>query len=489
MNRETSSPTAALRMPDWLERQAATRPGHAAVEIAGRAISFADLAARVGRTASRLAGSGAQKRIGCVLGNGLPLIEVVLSCLRSGRTAVLFDPRLSEGELQRLIDATDTSMIVCDRDHTEATRAVAPDRRVLPWDELSETVARPVAATGIDLSSEAVVIFSSGTGGRSRPIPLTAGNFLWSALSGAARIGSHPEDRWLACLPMSHVGGLSILLRSVLLGTTMLVHERFEMRAVLRALAEDGASLVSLVPTTLARLLEGGAPITAPRLRCALIGGAGAPVESLQDARAQGLEVCPTYGATEACSQIATLAPGGEFVETGFVGAPLLHTHVRVVGPRGEALAHGEEGALEILGPTVSPSAGGETGWFRSGDIGRLDEAGRLTVLGRRDDVIVTGGENVSPSEVEAVLLGIDSIAEVAVGPVADPRWGQAVAAWVVPAAGCAVEIEALRERCAPLLAPHKRPRKLTVMDSLPRTSLGKLRRAELPGIDRRKEK
>ncbi len=489
MRREESVsalPMAVPRMPDWLERQAATRPGHTAVLVGDRAISFAALAARVGQTAARLDGAGAEKKVGFVLGNGLPLVELVLACLRSGRTAVLFDPRLGEAELRRLADATDVPTMVCGVDLQETTRAVAAGRSVLLWEDLCAKAARPTAAPGIDLSSEAVVIFSSGTGGRSRPISLTAGNFLWSALSGAARLGSHPDDRWLACLPMSHVGGLSILLRSILLGTTMILHERFDVGAVRRSLSEEGTSLVSLVPTTLARLLEGEAPIGAPRLRCALIGGAGASMETLEKARSQGLEVCPTYGATETCSQIATLAPGEDFVEAGFVGAPLLHTSVRVAGPSGEILAHGQEVTLEIFGPTVSPSAAGEGGWFRSGDVGRLDDAGRLTVLGRRDDVIVTGGENVSPSEVEAVLLGIDTIAEVAVGPVSDPRWGQAVAAWVVPAAGCSVELEAVRESCAPLLAPHKRPQRLTVMDALPRTALGKVRRAELPGIDRR---
>jgi O-succinylbenzoic acid--CoA ligase len=265
------------------------------------------------------------------------------------------------------------------------------------------------------------------------------------------------------------VGGLAVLLRSAIAGTTVVLHPRFDAAAVVHALLRDRITMVSLVPTMLARVLDrlDGRP---PALRCVLVGGAGAPPHLLAAARAQGLPVAPTYGLTEAASQVATLAPGEPADEPGDVGAPLWPTEVRIA----------DDGEILVRGPTVAPACVAADGWLHTGDAGRLSPGGRLVVRGRRDDVIVTGGENVDPAEVEAALARHPLVAEVAVAGRPDPEWGQAVVAWVVPRGGARLTLAELREACRPWLAPYKLPRRLILVDALPRTASGKVRRQAL---------
>lgn len=470
-----------LSPTDWLQRQAAARGAHAAVVVGDAAVSFAALDERVSGRAAALGTLRPTSRVGVFLENGLELIETVLACLRLGRPAVLFDARLSLEELRKLAGSTLPGVIVSAGATLDVGRALAAEIEA----ELHVVGDPPrvVAATSpvtADLEREAVVVFSSGTSGVPKPIALTAGNLLWSALGSAARLGAQVDERWLACLPLSHLGGLSILFRSVLFGSTMVVQSGFDVTAVRGALAEQGISMISLVPTTLRRLIEEGR-CAAPHLRGALIGGASAPLDLLIRARAAGVPVVPTYGLTETASQAATLAIGAELSETGFVGAPLLPTTISIVDEQGNALPAGEVGTIRIQGATVAPGALGADGWLHTGDLGRLDDAGALTVLGRRDDVIVTGGENVSPTEVEHVLEQLPGVREVAVAAVADPEWGHVVGVWLVPSGeGPPPTVESLRVACRPHLAGHKHPRRLFLVDALPRTALGKVRRRDL---------
>ncbi len=471
--------------PDWLGRQASARGGHAAVVTEEGVVSFAQLERRVAVFAARLAEIRPGASVAIVLENGLPLVEAVLACVRLGRPAISFDPRLGLGEARPLAASTVPGVVIASGATRDLARAVAREVTAELFCFDTDTHAANGArlpGPGIDLDSVALVVFSSGTSGSPKPIELTAGNLLWSALGSAARLGSRPDDRWLACLPLSHLGGLSILFRTVLLGSTMILHRGFDLPGVRHALAEEGTTMVSLVPTTLARLLDGSA-VSAPALRCALIGGASAPLDLLERARAGGLPAAPTYGLTETASQVATLGPDEVLGETGRVGAPLLPTEVAIVDPVGQFAGAGEVGQIQVRGATVSRAALAPDGWLHTGDLGRIDSSGALTVLGRHDDVIVTGGENVSPVEVETVLARVAGVAEVAVARVADPVWGQVVGAWVVPNPGASLTLAHLREACRETLATHKRPRRLTLVDALPRTALGKIRRQVLASL------
>ena len=300
-----------------------------------------------------------------------------------------------------------------------------------------------------DLDAPALTVRTSGSTAEPKEVELTYGNWLWSALGSAVALGHPASERWLCALPLTHVGGLSILLRSVIAATTVLLHERWNTEAVLLGL--DDATIVSLVPTTLQRLLDAGLR-EPPALRHALLGGAPIPPALLERAREAGVPVTPTYGLTEACSQVAT------------DGVPLFCTRVELDG----------DGEILVSGPTV---AGG--GMLRTGDLGRWAGDGRLEVVGRKADTIITGGENVAPAEVEAVLEQHPAVAEAAVHGRPDPEWGEAVVATVV-LSGEATADE-LRAYAAERLDGFKVPKAITTRTArLPRTASGKLLRRAL---------
>jgi O-succinylbenzoic acid--CoA ligase len=293
------------------------------------------------------------------------------------------------------------------------------------------------------------VIYTSGTTGRPRAVSLTHGNHLASALASASVLGVQPDDRWLSPLPVFHVGGLAVLLRSALYGTTAVVGEEFD----------PGITLASLVPTQLARLRESGFEPPAG-LRAILLGGAPAPGELLEWAWGRGLPVRLTYGMTEAASQIATCEPGAR------AATPLPGVELQIAS----------DGEILVRGPMISAGAVAGDGWLHTGDRGSLDSDGRLTVEGRIKNLIVTGGENVAAEEVERVLLDHPAVTDAAVVGVPDAEWGEAVTAFVVLAAP-APDLEA---HCRAHLAPFKVPKRIEQVPGLPRNAAGKLLRSEL---------
>ena len=260
-------------------------------------------------------------------------------------------------------------------------------------------------------------------------------------------------------MPLAHVGGLSISIRSAIYATTMLLHDRFETATVLAALMDpsERVTLVSLVPTMLSRLLDAGLR-DPPGLRRALLGGGPIPGSLLARAREAGVDVAPSYGMTEACSQIAT---------DGWA----------LFGVQLEIAADGE---VLVRGDTVAAGALADDGWLHTGDLGALDARGRLEIHGRKADTIVSGGENVAPAAVEAALLEHPGVVDAAAFGRADAEWGEAVVAQVVLGDSVAVDLGALRAHCASLLAPFQVPKRIELVDSLPRGATGKLLRREL---------
>jgi O-succinylbenzoic acid--CoA ligase len=264
-------------------------------------------------------------------------------------------------------------------------------------------------------------------------------------------------------MPLFHVGGLSILTRSELAGSSVILHERFDVDAVAEAIESGEATLVSVVPTMLRRLQARGLT-GAPALRAALVGGGPVPRDLLEWGAEAGLPLLQTYGMTETCSQIAT-APAGSSA-----ARPLPGVEIRI----------GDEGEILVRGPMVSRGALSGDGWLHSGDRGRLDDGGFLHVEGRIKDTIVTGGENVAPAEVEEALVSHPAVADAAVVGRPDPEWGEAVTAFVVLDAEVAdAELVA---HCRARLAGYKVPRTITRVDELPRTESGKLLKGRLVG-------
>lgn len=313
-------------------------------------------------------------------------------------------------------------------------------------------------------------ILTSGSTGMPRTVSLTYGNHLFSAMGSAFNIGVEPTDRWLCALPMSHISGLSIAMRSVIYGTGMVLHDRFDPAAVARSLDEDGVTVVSLVATMLRRLLDEGVDLSGTR--AVLVGGGPVPPEVLEEALDTGAPVVQTYGMTETCSQVTTLTVEDARRKIGSAGRPLLTSHLRI-----------EEGEIMVQGPTVSPEVLDRDGWFRTGDLGRIDDEGFLFVEGRVDAKIITGGENVSPEEVEAVLREHPAVEEAAVLGVPDPEWQESVLALIVAAGSSPLDTDSILDHCSTRLAPYKVPKQLRVVPDLPKTNSGKLRRAGLAGL------
>ena len=436
----------------WLARAAAARPERTAIDTPGRSCSYAELLALASAGAGELAARGAGRgtRVAIELPPGLAFAQALHACLLIGAVALPVDVRASEAERRR-------------------TAAGAALHITEP---LAERTRGPsLRSGGHDLDSTAVILQTSGTTAEPRPVELTYGNFLWSALGSSVALGHDPAERWLCTLPLCHVGGLSILLRSCIHATPAIVHERFETDRVLRSLREEGVTLVSLVATTLARLLDAGLA-QPPSLRCALTGGGPVPAALVDRARRAGVPVSLTYGLSEACSQVTT-TPVAAIASDGplAAGPPLFCTRLQIA-PDGEIL---------VRGPTVSPSAPAAHGWLHTGDLGSVGAYGGLRVLGRKAETIVSGGENVSPTEVEAVLEAHPQVLEAAVVGSPDEQWGEAVTALVVAREGAELDEQQLRSHCAGALAPFKVPKRIVAVSGpLPRTPSGKLLRREL---------
>ena len=305
----------------------------------------------------------------------------------------------------------------------------------------------------------AVVIGTSGSTGGPKGVELSAAALLHSARASLARVGARPGERWLCCLPATHIAGLQVLVRSLVSGTEPVLAERADAQTV----AACGCAHVSLVPAQLARLIaEERAPGPLAGFRSVLLGGAAAPAGLLEAARAAGIPVVTTYGMTETC--------GGCVYD----GLPLDGVRVAV---RDDDDAPGR---IWIAGPVLFSGyrTGGQElrdGWFRTGDLGAVDEAGRLTVRGRADDIINTGGHKVVPGEVAAVLQSLPGVRDVAVVGQPDPKWGETVVAVVVPEdPRDAPTLELMRLHVQQRLPRYAAPNRVVEVDVIPMLPSGK---------------
>ncbi len=336
------------------------------------------------------------------------------------------------------------------------------------------------------------IFFTSGTTGKPKGALISLEAHLASAHMSAERLGAFPTDRWLLNLPMYHVGGLAIVFRTALAGATIVLHPHFDAARLDAAVANQGISLISLVPTTLHRWLKQTPQPRAPHLRAVLLGGAAAPLALLQRAWQAQLPIAPTYGLTEAASQVATAQPDEARCAPGSVGKPLPGNTVWIADEDGSPLPPGAIGEIVVRGPTLmrgyyrQPDATQRAlrnGALHTGDFGYLDAQGHLWVVNRREDLIVSGGENVYPAEVEAALHAHPAVQEACVFGLDDPEWGQRVAAAVILQPGVMTSAQALIAFVRERLAGYKAPRHIFFLDELPRNAMGKVQRAQLRAL------
>jgi O-succinylbenzoic acid--CoA ligase len=482
-------------MRDPLAARAAATPEETALVDAAtdEEWTVGELDAGVERTAGRLAalGVGAGDHLALVLPPRPASVLVVHAALRLGCVLVPLSHDLTAVELGPRLDGAGVGAVVCG-ESTAATVATATDRPAVSVDDADGAGVRalpavdPVDPPCHDWSADETVLLAhtSGTTGAPKRVVLTARNLLASALASAARLGLAPDDRWLVTLPLHHVGGLSPVLRMPLYGSTVVLRRRFDPGLCVDDVAEFDVTRVSLVPTMLRRMLDRRGTLPGC-LRTVLLGGAAAPVDLIERCRNYSVPVAPTYGLTEAASQVATATTDEADADPETVGRPVLFADVTVVGEDGDPVPRGETGELVVSGAVVSPryhddpeataASRGPHG-FHTGDAGFRAASGRLYVHSRLDDQISTGGELVDPGEVADAVRTHPDVTDAAVVGLPDDEWGERVAALVVGG----VDAEALDDHLRDRLAGFKLPRVVGLADDLPRTDSGTVDRAAL---------
>jgi O-succinylbenzoic acid--CoA ligase len=423
------------------------------------------MAERVRATCAQLAAHAAARPdapVAVIAQPDLHCITMLYALIELGSTIALLHPRWTEAEREAFCNACG------------AIRANEQPLLAFPVPSLSD--ARPR-----DQESILAIVATSGSTGQPRGARLSRRAFLASAAASATNLGWQDEDRWMLSLPLAHVGGLSVLTRCLLARRAVVVPARvgvaFDALEAFKAAAErDRATIASLVPAQLSALLEGG--WNPPRhMRALLVGGGASSPLLLAQALRRSWPILATYGLTEACSQVAIWKygqprdPDGDLSDSGL---PLKGIEVRLL-----------DGTLQVRGPTLmsgytseGPRTPSDDGWLASRDAATIDAAGRLHILGRVDDVILSGGENVHPGEVELALERCPGVSAACVFGIPDARWGQCVAAAVVLDAEASVPISTITAALAKQLAPFKRPRRIATLPELSLTPAGKLDRA-----------
>jgi O-succinylbenzoic acid--CoA ligase len=465
-------------MADWLRQRAVTHASTPAL-IAGRdRVTFSELDRLVDRVAGQMAACGvtAGSRVMVLLPNGVPFVLLTHALVRLGGLMVPLNTRLAVPELVWQIRDARAAFIVHDDEAAVAAFAgQIPGVQMLSWPALTQVTPADVAPRpAIELATPQGILYTSATSGRPKGVLLSFGNHWWSAVASALNLGLRHDDRWLAPLPLFHVGGLAVLWRSVIYGITAMVHETFDPGTVNQAIDRDRVTIVSVVSTMLQRMLDArGGRAYPDTLRCVLLGGGPAPRPLLERCLRLGVPVAPTYGLTEAASQVATLRPDEVARRPGSSGQALFPTEVRIED--GEILVRGPSVMLGYVGRSDETARALRGGWLRTGDLGYLDDDGYLYVTERRDDLIVSGGENVYPAEVEAVLLSHPAVDDAGVVGLPDEEWGQIVAAAVKLRADAQAGPEELLAFCRERLARYKVPRYVWFTSELPRSPSGKL--------------
>lgn len=443
-------------------------PARQALEFEGRRWTWSELDGAVGGFTQWLGdrGVGPRARVGTLTWNRPELVFTWFAAARLGAALVPLNARLTARELAPLIERAKATLWLAD----EALSERLPHSLAFPSPPPACGTAR------LSLDAELAALFTSGTTGAPSLVPLTVANFFASHRANAANLGASEAQRWLGTLPLFHVGGLAMAFRWAMMGGELILERQFEARRVNEHFDRARVTHASLVPTALARVIDGRATPYPPALEAILIGGGPMGVPLLARARALRLPVLQTYGLTEACSQVTTERLADADGTTA--GAPLEGLALEIVDERGAPLAVGTTGLIRVKGPTITPAAGE---WLSTNDLGALDARGRLTVFARRADLILSGGENVYPAEVEAVLAESPLVEDVAVLPRPDAEWGQvpvALVVWKGP-----VDVAALEAFARSRLASFKVPRQFVVCTRVPRNAAGKLLRHELGAL------
>lgn len=513
-------------MSNWLSQTARQKARQIAMSFAGKSWTFAQMEAEAISLAYTLGGLGVavDSRVAVLMDNQPHYIILIHALAKLGAIAVLLNTRLSETEILWQLKDCAVNLLVYDTTRSkllEEIQSTCLEISCRNLKEISEDSGRisnfdsrsinwelsPIRLLDdIDLNSVQAIIYTSGTSGKPKGVQLTYGNHFHSAIALGLNLGIEPDHNWLICMPLYHVGGLSIIWRSVIYGIGIILHQRFEPEAVIDAVKSEQVTITSLVPTMLSRILAHDrfkASLNQwQKLHCILLGGAATHHELLEQCCQLRLPIAPTYGLTEAASHVTTLLPHQVADKLGSSGQTLLcgSTHpfgnrLRIISiDREQELPPNQVGQILVKGTNVMAGYVNrphdeaiKDGWLHTGDLGYLDSEGFLYVVSRRSDLIVSGGENIYPAEIESILASHPQVEEACVVGIGDREWGQIVA--VAIASQNPPSLKEIREFCHDChLASYKLPKALYLVSSIPKTASGKLCRQEVQsmiGIDK----
>ncbi|MBP2257286.1 o-succinylbenzoate--CoA ligase [Virgibacillus alimentarius] len=480
----------AETIPHWLSKRAELSPDQTAIELPdGYHMTFLELASASQTFAKKLAENGVKEgsHIGILSNNSIDMVITIHALSYLGAVSVMLNTRLKEEELNYQVKDADVSFIIVSDEMENRIRKMKFPVSVLinTFSQIEQSTEKNTELkTEINIDNVFTIIYTSGTTGFPKGVMHTYGNHWWSAIGSALNLGLSENDKWLATLPIFHVGGLSIFIRSVIYGIPVYLLEKYDPALIHEAIMKKDVTIVSVVTIMLKELVQLlGNNHYPTAFRCMLLGGGPAPKPLLNQAKARRIPVFQSYGMTETSSQIVTLSPKNALEKIGSAGKPLFPAQLKIGNNKGEHV-----GEIYVKGPMVASGYyKNETatqkalrnGWLATGDLGYVDNEGFLYVVDRRNDLIISGGENIYPSEIESVLAGMEQIHEIGVVGKNDVKWGQVPVAFVVKNEEH-VTSEDIVNYAKNALANYKIPKELYFVASLPKNASNKLLRNKL---------
>lgn len=484
-----------MSIAEWITRQARADGKRIAFHFEGTDVTYGELDQRIVNAAAGLRALGVAEgdRVGLCGLNRLETFEVFFGAARLGAIFVPFNNRLTAAELAVQIEDSDPAVLVATDGFHELLSEAAPDHQVLDLDDTPFAAAARVEDFETSSQQTVLIVYTSGTTGRARGAMLSHDAIAYTIRNGVEHQQLTADDRTIAPLPTFHVGGLNIqTLPTLFVGGQVLLMRRFDPGEVLRLVTERGATQTLLVPAMLTAVTNHPNFETADlsTLRGVNSGSSVVPIDLMQPFFDRGVPVGQVYGTTETGPTAVVLDYAEAAAHVGSCGKAAPHTELRIVGRAGDDVSTGNPGELWLRGPNIftgywrddhaTQMAFAPGGWFRTGDVGFRDEDGFTFISDRIKDVIISGGENVYPAEIEPVLQLHPAIEEAAVIAERSERWGETPVAIVVLANGATLTIDELRNWCEGRMATFKQPTALRVVESLPRTALGKVKKHEL---------
>ncbi|AUJ25917.1 o-succinylbenzoate--CoA ligase [Virgibacillus dokdonensis] len=473
-------------IPHWLTKQAEISPEQIAIQNGnGSTLTFQQLKESSQNYARKLAALGVSSgtHVAVLSTNKQEMVVAIHALSYLQAVVVLLNSRLTSEELTYQLKDAEVSFLLYDGSLAPLSEEI-PFSQSLSFTAVNHLQPKDVKlATEINLQTPFTMMYTSGTTGFPKGVVHTYGNHWWSAVGSALNLGIQKEDKWLAVLPLFHVSGLSILIRSVIYGMTVYLLEKFNRKKVHHVILTKKITMISVVTVMLQQLLDELGEDSYPAyLRCMLLGGGPAPKPLLEQAKEKNVPVFQSFGMTETASQIVTLSAKDALKKIGSAGKPLFPAQLKINTPDENGV-----GEIFVKGPMVTNGYYNNesatvnaihNGWLATGDLGYLDKEGYLYVVDRRSDLIISGGENVYPSEVESTMARFPGIKEVGVTGKADPKWGEVPVAFIVT--DQTYNHGELQCFLTEHLAAYKRPKEIHEVDYLPRNASNKLVRLEL---------